>query len=240
MANDMTPDEQEVSRQVREFGTRHRAPDSLRAGLRAHLALTEALRPEPPVAPQRAGRLARWLRAAGRPLVTPGLAWRHGAAGFALGVALMALLPQLPVPLGLDGPDAAELVGNHVHALQTGALTEVLSSDRHTVKPWFQGKLDYAPPVLDLEADGFPLLGGRIERLHGNVVATLAYARRRHVIDLYVWPSSSSAAQVRATHRGYHVLHWSDSAMQYWAVSDLDPQELAQFTWLWRDRQTGR
>lgn len=233
MGSDMTPDEQDVSRLVREFGTRHRAPESLRAGLRAHLALTEALRPAPAVAPQAApgrGRPGRW-GAGGR-----AVAWRHGLAGFALGVLLMAMAPQMTVRLGLDQPDAAEVVGNHVHALQIGPVAEVLSSDRHTVKPWFQGRLDYAPPVLDLEGDGFPLLGGRIERLRGHTVATLAYARRRHVIDLYVWPASARSVQVRTTHRGYHVLHWSDTAMQYWAVSDLDPRELEQFTRLWRER----
>lgn len=236
MGNDMTPDEQDVSRQVREFGTRHRAPESLRAGLRAHLALTEALRAASPPAASRPAeqptRTGRWW-VGGRPV-----AWRHGLAGFALGVLLMATAPPLAVRLGLglDQPDAADMVGNHVRALQIGPVAEVLSSDRHTVKPWFQGRLDYAPPVLDLEGDGFPLLGGRIERLRGNTVAVLAYARRRHVIDLYVWPASASSVQVRATHRGYHVLHWSDTAMQYWVVSDLDARELEQFTRLWRER----
>lgn len=234
MGNDMTPDDEDVSRQVRDFGTRHRAPDSLRAGLRAHLALSEALRtpaaastttPPPPPRPAWGQRLRGWV-----------MDWHQGMAGLALGALLMTVVPALVTQLGLEQPDAAELVASHVRALQTGPLTQVVSSDQHTVKPWFQGRLDYSPPVLDLVNDGFPLLGGRIERLHGNTVATLAYARRRHVIDLYVWPGSARAVQMNATHRGYHVLHWSDADMQYWAVSDLDPRELAQFMQLWRDR----
>lgn len=224
----MTMDDPELSNHIKQFGTRHKAPDSLHAGLRTHLALTTALRtPQPaPSAP----RFARW-RAAWR---SAGL--RQGAAGFALGLAVMATVPPMVDRLGLGQPDEADVVAHHVRALRVGPLTEVISTDRHTVKPWFQGKLDYAPPVVDLAADGFPLLGGRVEHLNGDAIAALVYARNRHMIDLYVWPGSAKAEPALATHRGFHVLRWSDGAMQYRAVSDVEPGELQRFSQQWRGR----
>lgn len=230
----MSLDDQELSHQIQQFGTRHVAPDSLRAGLRAHLALTQALRADPEQPEAAAPRPSRWMAA------WHGSGLRQGAAGFALGLAVMATVPPVFEHLVPGQPDEAEFVSNHVRALQVGPLTEVVSTDRHTVKPWFQGKLDYAPPVMDLGSAGFPLLGGRVEHLHGNDVATLAYARNRHMIDLYVWPSSSTSPQVTATYRGYNVLHWSDSAMQYWVVSDLERRELESFTQRWRERLTAQ
>jgi anti-sigma factor RsiW len=228
----MKLDDPALSKQIRQFGTRHAAPASLRAGLRAHLALSAALRAEPAAPTTAVPRWARW-RALWH---LAGL--RHGAVGFALGLVVMATWLPLVDHLGLGEPDASDLVHNHLRALQVGPLTEVVSTDRHTVKPWFQGKLDYAPPVMDLGDEGFVLLGGRIEHLHGKAVATLAYAHGRHMIDLYVWPSSSATAQaqVEATRRGYQLLRWSDGAMQYGLVSDLDRRALAHFSQLWRDR----
>jgi anti-sigma factor RsiW len=127
----------------------------------------------------------------------------------------------------------ADFVADHVRALQTGRLAEVASSDRHTVKPWFQGRLDYAPPVFDLAGEGFPLMGGRIVHVRGNVVATLTYTRNRHVIDVFIWPSAAQRAPVRSTSRGFNVLQWADESMQYRAVSDLDRREMERFTQLW-------
>jgi len=135
--------------------------------------------------------------------------------------------------MDLNEPVDAELVADHVRALQVGPLTEVASTDRHTVKPWFQGRLDYAPPVFDLAAEGFPLVGGRIEHVRGSVVATLAYTRNRHVIDVFVWPSARQQAPVRSVRKGFNVLHWADGSMQYWAVSDLERGEMERFTQLW-------
>jgi anti-sigma factor RsiW len=128
------------------------------------------------------------------------------------------------------------VVADHVRALQIGPLAEVVSTDRHTVKPWVQGRLDYAPPVFDLAAEGFPLMGGRIEHVRGNVVATLAYARERHVIDVFVWPSTAQQAPTRSLRKGFNVLHWADGSMQYWAVSDLERGEMERFARLWRER----
>ena len=138
--------------------------------------------------------------------------------------------------LDLNGPLDAELVADHVRALQLGPLIEVVSTDRHTVKPWFQGRLDYAPPVFDLAAQGFPLMGGRIEHLRGNAIAALAYARNRHVVDVFVWPSAAQSVPLRSQHKGFNVLHWADGSMQYWAVSDLERTEMERFAQLWREQ----
>jgi anti-sigma factor RsiW len=133
-------------------------------------------------------------------------------------------------------PLDAELVAAHVRALQVGPLAEVVSTDRHLVKPWFQGRLDYAPPVFDLATEGFPLTGGRVEHVRGDPVATLAYARNRHVIDLTVWPSAARTAPTHGVRRGFNLVHWADGSMQYWAVSDLERGELENFAQLWIER----
>ena len=224
----MSLDDEKLSSQIREHATRHAAPDALRAGIRTQIALAEAGRAAPPAPAEPARR--RWR----------GFSWPTACVSFALGLACALFVPPLAQRLDLSEPLDAELVADHVRALQIGPLTEVASSDRHTVKPWFQGRLDYAPPVFDLAADGFPLAGGRTERVRGSTVAALAYARNRHVIDVFVWPSGAKTAPLRSVHRGFNVLHWADGAMQYWAVSDLEPTELARFAQLWVDRAAAR
>jgi len=224
----MSLDDDHLSALIRQHATRHAAPDSLRAGLRTQIALAEASRGEPP-APRVQRR--RWLD-----LGWPALGWRTASLSFAFGVACTLLVVPLAQRLDLNPALDADLVADHVRALQVGPLTEVVSTDRHTVKPWFQGRLDYAPPVFDLAAEGFPLMGGRIEHVRGNVVATLAYARERHVIDVFVWPSTAQQAPARSMRKGFNVLHWSDGSMQYWAVSDLERAEMERFARLWRER----
>jgi anti-sigma factor RsiW len=226
----MNLDDEALAQKIKQFGTRHAAPDHLRAGLRAQVALSSASRTEAPPPVTWGARLARGL------VAVRGAGAAQGLAGFALGLLVMATVPSAYQRWASPGADDAEFVGNHVRALQIGPLYEVASSDRHTVKPWFQGKLDYAPPVLDLSPEPFPLLGGRIEHLQGQTVATLAYARNRHLIDLYVWPSTVHMAPVSSVQRGYNLVHWADGAMQYRVVSDLERRELERFTQLWRDR----
>ena len=134
---------------------------------------------------------------------------------------------------------AQEIVSSHVRSLMADHLTDVTSSDRHTVKPWFSGKLDFSPTVVDLAEQGFPLLGGRIDYVNNRAVAVLVYGSQRHFINLLVWPNeptSSLAGVVREKHlmtdHGYHLAHWTQGGMTYWAVSDLNEIELHRFAGL--------
>jgi anti-sigma factor RsiW len=159
--------------------------------------------------------------------------WR-GPATFGAGAALAAAILLTILPVG--SPDlVASLVDDHVRALQPGHLLDVVSTNQHTVKPWFDGRLDFAPPVKDLAAEGFPLVGGRLDYLHGRSVAVLVYARGKHIIELFVWPvSGRPGVPARAERDGYNVVHWEADAMSFAAVSDLDPSGLREFAADWR------
>jgi anti-sigma factor RsiW len=112
-----------------------------------------------------------------------------------------------------------------------GHLTDVLSSDQHTVKPWFNGRLDFSPPVYDFAGRGYPLLGGRLDYVHRQAVAALVYGRRQHLINLFVWPASRrpTEAATPMTVQGYHLLHWTTADDSYWLASDLGLTELGDF-----------
>ena len=220
----MSLDEQELSALIRKHAERYVAPETLRAGIHTQIALADASRAQASDSANPPRR--RWL----------GFAWRTATVSFALGMLSTVLVLPMAQRLSLREPIDADLVGVHVRALQVGPLTEVISTDRHTVKPWFQGRLDFAPPVFDLSSDGFPLMGGRIEHARGDVVATLAYARNQHVIDVFVWPSTAQQAPVRTVRKGFNVMHWADGSMQYWAVSDLERSEMERFAQLWQER----
>ncbi len=174
-------------------------------------------------------RLTEWL------FVYP---WRSAAA--ALGVMLMAALVVLLVHNGaasgaLDTV-AQEVLSSHIRSLMAGHLTDVTSTDQHTVKPWFDGKLDYVPPVIDPAAQGFPLLGGRLDYLDNAPVAALVYGSDKHLINLFVWPASESsqAESVTNTPQGYHLIHWVQGQMNFWAVSDVEQSKLEAFAQLIR------
>lgn len=130
---------------------------------------------------------------------------------------------------------AANVLSAHVRSLTGTHLLDVPSTDQHTVKPWFNGKLDFAPNVKDVE--GFPLLGGRLEYFDGHPAAALIYGRRNHLINLFTWPSSTSGAEASQTINGYHLQSWSGNGMTFWAVSDLNETELRQFISLYRQNQ---
>lgn len=221
----------DLSRLLQQHASRHPADERLRAAVRTQMTLQAAAQEKPRARPgwrELVAHLAN--RLAG---IHPALA---GAGGLAVGIAL-TLAALLVVPrLGIDGTLPDELVAAHVRALQVGPLYEVASSDRHQVKPWFQGRLDYAPTVLDepLREQGFALLGGRVQAVQGRPTAVLAYQVRLHKIDLYLWPAERGAAPERLQRRGFNLVRWSDGAMQFWAVSDLDGAELERFASTWR------
>jgi anti-sigma factor RsiW len=157
--------------------------------------------------------------------------WLAAAATIIL-AAIIAfnLVPRLQRPDG-DQLLATQLIASHVRSLMANHLTDVASSDQHTVKPWLDAKLDFAPPVVNLSSDGFPLIGGRLDYLDNRAVAALVYQRRKHFINLFIWPTTSAPtrAQKTMTRQGYHLLHWVDSDLNYWAISDVSDGDLQTF-----------
>lgn len=133
-----------------------------------------------------------------------------------------------------SGDDVAdEVFTAHVRSLIGTHLTDVVSSDQHTVKPWFNGKLDYSPTVTDFAAEGYPLVGGRLEFIDGKRVAALVYARRQHTINVFVWPESGTAtSEADVTRQGYHIVHWTAGGYVWWVVSDLERTEFDGFVGL--------
>ncbi len=130
-----------------------------------------------------------------------------------------------------------ELVSGHVRSLLVDHLVDVASSDRHTVKPWFNGKVDFAPPVMDFTASGFPLVGGRVDYVAGRSVAVLVYKRRQHFVNLFIWPDGKDEGPAlrNLTSQGYHLLRWSRSGLTFWAVSDVGSADLESLAQLLRD-----
>jgi anti-sigma factor RsiW len=143
-------------------------------------------------------------------------------AALAASLAVFAFLPRGP---SLEN----QLVEAQVRSLQAQHLTDVATSDRHTVKPWFNGKIDFAPPVVDLASDGYPLVGGRLDHLDGHPAAALVFRRRAHVINLFVWPGEAPAAPMVEKREGYSLVRWGAGGLDFWAVSDVESADLQGF-----------
>ena len=199
-----------LSAAVRVQVPRVPAPDTLRARVRS------ALRAEATRSGVRSRSLWRPLAIAASLAVVAVGSWRL-ALSHAAGDAL-----------------ADQVLASHVRSLMPGHLTDVVSSDQHTVKPWFNGKLDYSPPVYDFAGKGYPLIGGRLDYVGGREVAALVYGRRRHLISVFLWPENRGgpSAPATVTRQGYHLLRWSTPDYNYWVASDLGLPELRDFATL--------
>jgi anti-sigma factor RsiW len=164
------------------------------------------------------------------------------AAGIALLIGTAATVGVLLSRTGTSADDRlAEMVlAGHVRSLQVEHLTDVVSTDRHTVKPWFRGKLDFSPEVPDLAQEEYPLSGGRLDYLADRPVAALVYHRGLHAINLFTWPAANNeATDVRGlTRQGFHLRYWQRSGMIYWAISDLNDQEFDQFVRLFQEHSS--
>ncbi|MDP9172751.1 MAG: anti-sigma factor [Planctomycetota bacterium] len=146
------------------------------------------------------------------------------AALFLVGISLIWVITGRFISNSSQNLMAMEVLGSHLRSLQANHLMDIPSTDQHTVKPWFAGKIDFSPMVRDLAGEGFPLVGGRLDYLDGHPVAALVYRRNKHIINVFVWPGEvTKGAQ---TVQGYNLLHFSEAGMVYWEVSDLNLDEL--------------
>jgi anti-sigma factor RsiW len=187
------------------------APEELRRALKAELhSGVEAQ-------PSRTFWTWNWLTAA-----------TTGAVAVCLALLLTVTLTRPTVRQQLT----QEIVSSHIRSLMANHALDVVSTDQHTVKPWFNGKLDFSPPVADLGAQGFPLTGGRLDYVGNRAVAALIFQRHKHVINLFIWPAPASASKpaVFGSRQGFHLIHWSNAGMTFWAVSDVNEKELMEFS----------
>jgi anti-sigma factor RsiW len=193
-----------------------RAPPSLRASIEKALP-----RPSPKVTPLRSPR---------------GSLFQGFALGSVMSAAIAASLALFVARQDEDQLMVGDVVSAHLRSLQPDRLIDVQSTSEHTVKPWFNGKIDLAPPVIDLTAAGFPLIGGRLDYVEGRPVAAIVYKRRAHVINLFVEQSAKPGTATAAPggnlnqFQGFHVWRWSNAGLDYWAVSDLERGDFDEFT----------
>jgi anti-sigma factor RsiW len=194
---------------LRKGDLNFRAPDSLKKDLRQFVGdLSGEKNPRKEFDPQ-----WQWL-------------WKF----LAFGATAFALLAVFLRPLGISEHNQMldQIVASHVRSLQVEHLTDVVSSDQHTVKPWFDGKLDFAPDVKDFAAQGFPLVGGRLDYLDGRAVAALVYRHNKHFINVFVWPAADALKPATEMRRGYAIINCATNGLHYCLVSDMNLTDLGE------------
>lgn len=211
-------------RRVSAHLPRYAAPDVLSARVRA--ALSEAARPATasttltPV-PSGPPRTPAWRASAW---------WRLAAAGVAIALVSSSVTSVVLERRNASHQASEELLASHIRSLMPGHLTDVVSTNQHAVKPWFDGRVDVSPSVPNLDSIGFPLVGGRMDYVRGRAVPVVVYARRQHLINVYEWAQPARAASPsESTRNGYHLVTWRRDGLEYWAVSDLNTKELDAF-----------
>ena len=162
------------------------------------------------------------------------LSWRRLSVGASLAAVVVLVMALIPTWTRSPADDlmTKEVISAHVRSLMADHLVDVASSDRHTVKPWFNGRLDFSPPVTDLTERGFPLSGGRLDYLNNRPVAALVYRRQQHIINLFIWPSAQAPQKIAlkpVTQQGFHLIGCTSEGMTFLAVSDLNERELEEF-----------
>lgn len=192
---------------IRAAGLRERAPEGLRRKVEAKIVVPARKSVSP---------AWRWVALAATVLLAIAVAWRQ-------------------VPTSGAETRVAAVVDAHLRSLQPGHLVDVLSTDQHTVKPWFDGRVDFAPPVRDFAEQGFPLKGGRLDVVEGTTVAVVVYGRRKHEINVFVWPTDGDSTSSSGTRLGYHWTRWSKDGMEMLAVSDVSAGDLAELRRVWME-----
>jgi len=191
----------------------------------------------PPELYDKIARMTTREQAAVIPLSKKWLPLKWGSAGAALALAACLAFFMIASPND-EYLLVQQLLSSHIRSLQDGHLTDVISTDQHTVKPWFNGRLDVSPPVIDLIANGFPLIGGRLDYVDHHSVAVIVYKYNAHVINLFVWASNQPKIDVESvvTQQGYNMRRWRNGDLQFWAVSDVNPAKLQEFENLYRNQ----
>ena len=212
-----------VSRRIKESFMRHSTPDVLKARIRNALAQNDAFTPPLPTPAPSTPSVRVWPR-------WPVLA----AAGVVVAIASSAITATLTRQSIERNSLAGAIADAHIRSLMPGHLTDVVSTNQHQVKPWFNGRVDLSPAVPNLDSAGFLLAGGRVDYIDGRAVPVVTYTRRQHVINVYARPIDGRSSSAGESRNGYHMVEWQSGGLDYWAVSDLNAAELEQFIALFK------